>query len=185
MRPEKKAMVEMLTEKLSCVGSFVLADYRGLKVQEMNELRRSLYEEETEFMVVPNRMFKLALGGADLEGLDEYVTGPVAVAFGGRDAVRVVKIIFDFSMKHKELKLKGGYLDNVAMGGDQIAQVAKLPSRVELLAQFVGQLSGQVRRLLLVLNGPARGFVTILEKIGERSKKQETRNKIQTITNDQ
>ncbi len=169
MRPEKKAMVEMLTEKLSCVVSFVLADYRGLKVQEMNELRQSLDEEETGFMVVPNRMFKLALGAADLEGLDEYVTGPVAVAFGGRDAVRVVKILFEFSKQHKELKLKGGYLDNVAMDGDQVAQVAMLPTKVELLAQLVGQLSGQARRLLLVLSGPSRGFVTILEKIGERS----------------
>lgn len=168
MRPEKKAMVEMLTEKLSSVGSFVLADYRGLKVQEMNELRRSLDEEETEFMVVPNRIFKLALVAAALEGLDEYVTGPIAVAFGGRDAFRVVKIIFDFSRQHKELKLKGGYLDNVAMGGDQVAQVAKLPSRVELLAQLAGQFNGQARRLLLVLSGPARGFVTILSKLEER-----------------
>lgn len=172
MRPEKVAMVEMLEEKLSGVCSFVLADYRGLKVREMNRLRRALLDEQAELMVVPNRMFKLALKSADLDGLDEYIAGPTAVALGGRDAARVVKILYSFSRDHGDFKLKGGYLDSVTVSGEQVEQIAKLPTRRELLSLFIGRLGGQLRSLLIVLNGPARGFVTILDKLEERSNKE-------------
>ena len=74
-----------------------------------------------------------------------------------------------FSKDHKELTLKGGYLDNVAMNGDQVEQVAKLPGRNELVARFVGQLAAPLSGLLQVFTGPARGFVQVLRKLEERS----------------
>lgn len=170
MRPEKKAMVQTLTGKLSCSGSFILTGYSGMKVQEMDELRKALIREESQLMVVPNRMFRLALKNADFDGLDGYIEGPTAVAFiGGRDAVKVAKLLYDFSTSHKELTLKGGYLDNVAMNGDQVEQVAKLPGRNELVARFVGQLAAPLSGLLQVFTGPARGFVQVLRKLEERS----------------
>ena len=93
------------------------------------------------------------------------------MAFGGRNPLEVAKILYIFSRDHKELKLKGGYLESVMMGGEEVEQVAKLPSRGELLALFVGQLSGPLSGFLSVLSGPARGFVTILNKLGEQSDK--------------
>jgi large subunit ribosomal protein L10 len=171
MRPEKKGMVDMLTGKLSGSGSFIMAGYRGLKVGDMDELRKALLAEETQLMVVPNRMFMLALKNADYEGLDEYIQGPIAVAFVGKDAVRVAKILYTFSKDHQELSLRGGYLDNVAMDGEQIEQVAKLPSRRDLLARFVGQLNAPLSGLVLVLNGAVRGFVTVLSRMEERAER--------------
>ncbi len=169
MRPEKKAMVDMLTGKLSGSSSFIMAGYRGLKVGDMDELRKALLKEESQLMVVPNRMFMLALKNANYDGLDGYIEGPIAVAFVAMDAIRVAKILHTFSKGHQELSLKGGYLDNIAMSGEQVEQVAKLPSRKEILARFVGQLNAPLSGLVLVLNGTVRGFVTVLSKLEERS----------------
>ena len=153
-RLEKEKVVKVLQEKFSEAETVVLTDYRGLDTTAMNELRRQLREVSVEYRVVKNTLMLRASAGNDVGLLKDYFAGPSAVALSYEDPVAPAKVLVKFSKDHTALEIKAGVLGGKVVGVEDIKQLARLPSREDLLSQ-----------LLSVFNGPARSFVTVLSAV--------------------
>lgn len=164
-RPEKEAVVSELQEKFSKAQSVIVADYRGLNVVEVTELRKKLREAGVEYKVVKNTLTSRAAKAANIDGLDQFLSGPTALAFGFTDVVAPAKILADFAKDHKKLELKGGVLEGKIIDLTAVKELASLPSREALLGQVAGLLQAPIRGLVTVLSGPLRNAVYALEAI--------------------
>lgn len=164
-RPEKEAAVSEIQEKLQRSQAVVIADYRGLNVQEVTELRKRLREAGVEYKVSKNTLTSRAAKAVSIEGLDTYLSGPTALAFGYNDPVTAAKILSTFAKDHKHLELKGGILEGKVIDFNAVKALADLPSREVLLTQVVGMMQAPLRGMATVLSGPMRNFVYALEAI--------------------
>ena len=153
----KQEAVEEITSKLRDSSCTVVADYRGLNVKQVTELRRQLREAGVEFQVLKNSLVRRATASAELSELDAVLTGPTAVAFSKTDAVAPAKLLSDFAKKNEALKLKGGVVEGQVMNADQIKALADLPSREGLLSM-----------LLSVLQAPMRNFALAVKAVAEK-----------------
>lgn len=167
-RPEKVAVVEELTQKLSDSQLAVLTDYRGLNVKDITELRKKLREAGVEFKVVKNTLTTLAARKLELEDLEPHLEGPTAIAFGFEDPVAPAKILSDFAQDHKQLELKVGVLEGKVIDADAIGDLAKLPSREVLLGMLLGAMQGPIGGFARVLAGPITGFARVLDQIRQQ-----------------
>ena len=167
-RPEKVSEVETLRQRLSRAQTIVLTDFRGLTVGEMGQLRGKLREAGVEYRVVKNRLLRIAARDADIEGLDAYLEGPTAVAFGYDDPVAAAKIIHDFIRQMRKLETKGGVIDHRAVTAAEIKRLADLPPRQVLLAQLAGGIARPLAGMVTVLSGVPRGLVVVLDQIRQQ-----------------
>src|SRR5690554_559440 len=172
-RAEKEAQVQILKEKLSAAQTVILADYRGLTVEEMTELRKKLRETGTEFRVVKNTLARLAAKEAKIDELDPYLTGPVAMAFGVDDPVAPAKILHTFARDHKNLELKAGLLEKKLLDVKEIEALATLPSREVLLTRLAAEMMGPLRNLGFILSVPIRNMAYVLDAVREKQQAQE------------
>jgi len=154
---EKQQIVEEITTKLRESAATVLADYRGLNVAQVTELRRKLREAGIEFKVLKNTLIRRATANAELTELDSVLTGPTAVAFGKDDVVAPAKILSEFAKQNDALKIKGGVVEGRVVGFDEIKALADLPSREGLLSM-----------LLSVLQAPVRNFALAVKAVAEK-----------------
>lgn len=172
-RPEKVAIVEELTQKLSQSQLAVLTDYRGLNVKDITELRRQLREAGIEYQVVKNTLTTLAAKNLELEELEPYLVGPTAIAFGTEDdPVSPAKILSEFAENHKHLELKAGVLDGKIIDVDELGDLAKLPSQEVLLAMLLSAMQGPIGGFARVLAGPITGFARVLDQIRQQKEEQ-------------
>lgn len=153
----KQEAVEVVAAKLRESTTTVVADYRGLNVAQVTELRKQLREAGVEFQVLKNTLVRRATESADLAGLNEILTGPTAIAFSKDDAIAPAKILNDFSKKNEALQLKGGVVEGRIVGAEEIKALAELPSREGLLSM-----------LLSVLQAPMRGFALAVKAVAEK-----------------
>ena len=151
-----QAVVE-ITAKLRESSCSVIADYRGLNVKQVTELRKQLREANIEFQVLKNSLVRRATASAELTELDAVLAGPTAIAFSKEDAVAPAKILADFAKKNDALKLKGGVVEGQVFNADQIKALADLPSREGLLSM-----------LLSVLQAPMRNFALAVKAVAEK-----------------
>jgi large subunit ribosomal protein L10 len=158
---EKQEAVAVIASKLVESSSTVVADYRGLNVAQVTELRKQLREAGIEFQVLKNSLVRRATEGTDFAGLNDILTGPTAIAFGKEDAVAPAKILNDFAKKNDALKLKGGIVEGKVVDMEQIKALAELPSRDGLLSM-----------LLSVLQAPMRNFALAVKAVGEKQEAQ-------------
>jgi large subunit ribosomal protein L10 len=143
-RAEKVAAVAEMTERFQNSSGAVLADYRGLSVAQLGELRRSLGEHAT-FAVVKNTLTKIAATEAGVAGeLNDLLVGPSAIAFVEGDVVEAAKGLRDFSRANPFLVIKGGVLDGKALTPDEIVKLADLESREVLLAKLAGAMKASM-----------------------------------------
>ncbi|MCC3378136.1 50S ribosomal protein L10 [Paenibacillus farraposensis] len=153
----KQEAVEAVAAKLRESVTTVVADYRGLNVAEVTELRKQLREAGIEFQVLKNTLLRRATAAAELTELDAVLTGPTAVAFGKDDAVSAAKILNDFAKKNNALELKGAVVEGRVIGVEEIKALAELPSREGLLSM-----------LLSVLQAPMRNFALAVKAVAEK-----------------
>ncbi|MFD1954021.1 50S ribosomal protein L10 [Paenibacillus thailandensis] len=153
----KQQAVEEISSKLRESTTTVVADYRGLNVAQVTELRKQLREAGVEFQVLKNTLVRRATEAAELSELNGVLTGPTAIAFSKEDAVAPAKILNDFAKKNEALKLKGGVVEGRVVGIDQIKALAELPSREGLLSM-----------LLSVLQAPMRNFALAVKAVAEK-----------------
>jgi large subunit ribosomal protein L10 len=143
-RAEKEAAVAELTERFQSSSGAVLAEYRGLTVAQLAELRRSLGEQAT-FSVVKNTLTKLAAAEAGLAAeLDGLLIGPSAIAFVKGDVVEAARGLRDFARANPALVIKGGVIDGQPMSPPEIARLAELESREVLLAMLAGAMKASM-----------------------------------------
>jgi large subunit ribosomal protein L10 len=164
-KEDKKKVVEELKERLRRSEGIVLTNYQGLTVEEITQLRWSLKEVGTEFLVVKNTLALKAIEGLNLKKLRADFKGPTAIAFGYQDLVSAVKVIKEFSREHENLKIKSGLLKDKYLGLEEISEIANLPSREELLAKVIYLIKSPLVNLISLLQNPLRKFIWVLEGI--------------------
>lgn len=155
----KKQIVLDIKEKMERAQGMVLYDYRGLTVAEVTELRNKFREAGVEYKVLKNSMIKRAADMLEIEGLDEHLAGPTAVAFGFEDPVAPAKVLVEYTKKLKKTEIKTGVLDRKVIGLDEINNLAELPSREQLLGMLAGTLNAPI-------TGFARSLSGIISKLG-------------------
>jgi large subunit ribosomal protein L10 len=152
---EKQLAVSEVAEKLKNSKCTIVTDYRGLNVSQVTQLRKSLREAGVEFTVLKNSLARRATANAELTELDEYLTGPTAIAFSTGDIVAPAKILTEFAKKNDKLSVKAGVVEGRVVGYDQIKALADLPSREGLLSMLLSVLQAPVRNFALAVKAVA------------------------------
>ena len=161
IREEKVQAVNEIASKLRSSQTTVIADYRGLNVAQVTELRKQLREAGVEVVVLKNTLTRLATAKENLTELDQYLTGPNAIAFSENDVIAPAKIIAEFAKKNDKLEIKGGVIEGKVVSADDIKALAALPSREGLLSM-----------LLSVLQAPMRNFALAVKAVAEQKEEQ-------------
>jgi len=168
---QKKQIVQELAEKIKNAKALVLADYRGLTVEEDTELRNALRKAGIEYRVVKNSMTRFAARQNGMEELEAYLVGPTAMAISTEDPVAPAKVLSEFVKKYKNFELKAGIIEGRLTDVDGLKAIAELPSREELVAKTVGMLNAPIYGFVNVLNANLRGLVVALNAIAEQKQK--------------
>lgn len=152
-RPDKAATVAALVEEFNGSAGAVLTEYRGLTVKDLQTLRRSL-GEHASYAVVKNTLTKIAASQAGVQGIDDLLTGPTAIAFIKGDVVEAAKGLRNFAKANPALVIKGGLLDGTALDAAEVGKLADLESREVLLAKLAGALLASLSQAVYLLNAP-------------------------------
>ncbi|AFV02923.1 MULTISPECIES: 50S ribosomal protein L10 [unclassified Dehalobacter] len=161
---EKQKVVEDIKQKFEGANGVILADYRGLTVSQVTNLRVELRQAGIEYRVLKNTMVRRAADEIGITGLDEFLEGPTALAFS-TDPVAPAKILSEFSKKNKSLTIKAGVLDGKVINAEKVKDLANLPSREVLLSQVLAGMQGPLQGMVNVLQGPIRKFGYALEEV--------------------
>lgn len=163
----KEAAVGELTEKLAQATNLFLTDYQGLTVAEITKLRGELRKDGNTYAVVKNTLFRIAAGDLAAK-LETFLVGPTGIVFAGADPVAPAKALKTFSDTVKRVAVKAAYIDGHVVDAAQVAILAKLPPKLELIANLVGTLANPLRGLVTVLSGNQSGLVRVLQRIAEQ-----------------
>lgn len=155
IREEKIKVIDEIATKLRESQTTVITDYRGLTVAEVTELRKQLREAGVEFHVLKNSMTRLATAKENMTDLDQYLTGPNAIAFSKDDIITPAKVLADFAKKNDRLEIKGGIIEGKVVDADQINALASLPSREGLLSMLLSVLQAPMRNVALAVKAVA------------------------------
>ena len=166
-RPEKEAVVAQLTDKFREADAIYLTEYRGLTVPQISELREKL-GRDTSYTVAKNTLIRIAAKEAGIEGLDDLLTGPTAIAFIKGEAVDAAKVITKFADDNKALIIKGGYMDGNALSADQVEAIAKLDNRETTLAKLAGAMKGSMAKAAALFNAPATKAVRTVAALQDK-----------------
>ncbi|MGC5327803.1 50S ribosomal protein L10 [Brevibacillus sp. SYSU BS000544] len=161
IREEKVQVISAIATKLRESQTTVVADYRGLTVAQVTELRSQLRAAGVEFKVYKNSLARLATAQEGLSELDQYLLGPNAIATCKDDLIAPAKILSDFAKKNDKLEIKGGVIEGKVVGAAEIQTLASLPSREGLLSM-----------LLSVLQAPVRNFALAVKAVAEQKEGQ-------------
>lgn len=164
----KKEVVKELSEKIKAAKSFILADYRGLTVEQDTELRNALRKAGVEYKVVKNTLTSLAIKENDISGIDSFLNGPTSIAMSDSDMIAPAKVMSEFAKKFDKLELKVGVVEGNVIDVDGIKQLADLPPREVLIAKVLGGFNAPISGLVNVLNGNIRGLAVALNAIAEK-----------------
>lgn len=159
---EKKAQVAALKEKFEGAVAGVVVDYSGTTVADDTKLRKELREAGVEYIVAKNTLIRIAIDGTALAGMDDILNGTTAVATSKEDYVAAAKILSKFAESHDNFKVKAGFLDGELISLEKVDELAKLPSKEQLLAS-----------VCMVFQAPmasfARAIQAIVDKAGEEA----------------
>ena len=152
-KESKKNYIEEMKKNFSSNEAFMIAQYQGLNVKELDNLRKELRENGILFKVTKNRITKLALKDSPVKDLEKFYTGPTATAMSS-DAITTAKILTKFAKTHKKLKIIAGYMDGKVLDQKEVAIIATLPSLEEARAKIVGILSSPAQKIVSILLAP-------------------------------
>ena len=171
---EKIEAVEEMAELLKSSKAIYLADFSGLDVPSFTELRKKLYAEQVSFVVVKNRLAKLAAAKAGVVGLDDSLVGPTGLVCTSADPIAPAKLLADFAKtKDGKPRVKMGLFDGQIFVEDQIEALAQLPSREVLLTQIVTGLQSPITGLVFALSGILKSLVGTLQALVEKKQSDE------------
>ena len=161
----KSRKVQELSEWMGRCTIAISADYTGLHVGQMNDLRRALRERDVHFRVVKNSLALLAADAAGRPELKEFIEGPTGIAFGYEDATEPARALTEFIRGSRSaLRIKAGVMGERALSAAEVNTLASLPSREVLLGQLLGGMQSPITTLVQVLNGPVAGLVRVLQR---------------------
>lgn len=163
-RQEKEQLVRGMTESLKSAKTVIFVNYQGLKVKEIQDLKKNLREQGIGFQITKNTLLKIALKNQSIEVPAEVLDQPVAAVWGIIDEVVPAKTTVSFAKTAEKLEIVGGIVNGQFADPGLIKQLAALPSREELLAKLVGTLNAPMYRLVNSLQGNLRSLVYILSE---------------------
>ncbi|MDC0902942.1 50S ribosomal protein L10 [Pelagibacteraceae bacterium] len=152
-KEDKKIYVEEMKKNFSSNESVMIAQYQGLNVTELDELRKELREKGILFKITKNRITKIAIKETPVKDLEKYFTGPTAAAISS-DPVTTAKILTKFAKSHDKLKIVAGFMDGKVLDQKEVAIIATLPSLEEARANIVGILATPAQKLISILLAP-------------------------------
>ncbi len=164
-RPEKVAVVEEVRRRMASSSATILTEYRGLGVQELATLRRSLREAGGEYKIYKNTLVRFAVADRRLPELDAMLEGPTAIAFVEEDAVTVARALRDFSRLHPDLVVKGGLLADGVLSASDAGALADIPPRPVLLSQLAGGLAAPLAQFAGLVQAVPRSFAYGLKAV--------------------
>lgn len=166
-KADKATAVADIAEQFKEATATVVTEYRGLKVADLAQLRRSLGDSAT-YTVAKNTLVKRAATEAGIEGLDELFAGPTAIAFVKGEPVDAAKAIKNFAKDHKQLVIKGGFMEGRALSIDEVNRIADLESREVLLAKLAGAMKGNLAKAAGLFNAPASQVARLAAALQEK-----------------
>ncbi len=169
VQQSKVDAIQELKDEFSQVEDFIFADYRGLTVEQITELRGKLREEGATFKVVKNRFAKIALQELGRPDVSDKLVGPTAIALSGADSGPVAKILLEFA-KDAPLEVKGGLVAGDVYDIAQVEAFSKLPTKPELIAKLMGTLNAPVQNMVYLLNAVPETFVRTLQAVADSKK---------------
>ncbi len=163
-RPDKTAAVSELAEKFRSSSATVLTEYRGLTVAQLKALRGSL-GQNTTYAVVKNTLTRIAAQEAGVEGIDELLVGPSAIAFVDGDPVEAAKGLRTFAKEHPALVIKGGYMEGKLLSAADISVLADLESREVLLSKLAGAMNASLQSAVSLFAAPLSQTARVVEAL--------------------
>jgi large subunit ribosomal protein L10 len=167
-KSEKAVLIEGFSEKLKSAQAIILAEYRGLKVSELTEIRREIKKNSGNFKVLKNRLAKRAIAGTSWAPLESHFKGPVGIVSSDQDPVVLSKIVTKYAETFPAFKLKAGLLGGKLLDAKGIEALSKLPSKEELYAKLLGTLQAPASNLVRVLQGVPRKLAIVLKAIADK-----------------
>ena len=166
--PEKIAIVEEYTQKFKDAKCVYVAEYEGIDVATVTDVRKKFRDQNIEYKVLKNRLARISFNNAGISGLDEFLTGANTFIIGYDDPVAPAKILEDFNKKKEILKLKTVLFEGKVLPSEEAKNISKLPSREALLGQLVGMLQSPMTKFAATLNAPMQKFVGVLNALKEK-----------------
>ena len=164
---QKKAVVAEVSEQLAKAQTVVLVEYRGTQVGDMTHLRSKARGAGVYFRVLKNTLVRRAIAGTPFAGLSEKMLGPLAYGISS-DPVAAAKILHEFAKENEHFVIRGGAMANLVMTSKDIANLARMPSREQLLAKLAGTMQAPISRLVRTLNEVPGKFVRTLAAIRDQ-----------------
>jgi large subunit ribosomal protein L10 len=159
---------EVFTVAEGAAPDFIFADYRGLTVEQITNLRKLLRGKEASFKVVKNNFARLAFEELKAPDVSDYLVGPTAIAIASKDSNEVAKILMDFVREAPTLKIKGGLVGNNVYSDKQIEAFSRLPGRLELISMLMSVMNGPARNLAAALNDIPSRLVRTVKAIADK-----------------
>ena len=157
-REEKKAVVTEVSAELAKAQAVIVAEYRGLGVGHMTQLRAKARQSGIYFRVLKNSLARRAVADTPFSGLSEHMVGPLVYGIGS-DPVAAAKVLYEFAKSNDKFLIKAGSMANLVMSTKDIANLATLPSREELLSKLLGTMQAPIAKFVRTLNEVPTKFV--------------------------
>jgi large subunit ribosomal protein L10 len=168
---QKVAAVEEMETLLKDSKAVYFADFSGIDVPTFTDLRRQLHSEDVTFTVVKNRLAKIAAANAGIEGLDDALNGPTGMVCANSDPIAPARLLSEFAEKADgKPKVKLGYMEGTVYVEEQVAALAKLPTREVLLTQVVTGLQSPISGLAICLSGILQSLVGTIQAVADKKK---------------
>jgi large subunit ribosomal protein L10 len=168
---QKQAVVAEVSAQVAQAQSIVLAEYRSLPVGDMTELRKKARESGVYFRVLKNTLARRAVAETPFKALADPMVGPLAYGISS-DPVAAAKLLHEFSKGNERLVIKGGAMPNVLMSAKEVAVLAKMPSRQELLSTLLGTMQAPIAKFVRTLNEVPTKFVRGVAAVRDQKEKQ-------------
>lgn len=157
--------VEEITKLLGKAKSVYFTDYLGLNVEEITELRSEFFKANVEYRVTKNTLLKIAAKNNNIDGIDEFLNGPTAIALSYDDPVSPARILKTFTKNRKLPAVKGILFEGEVLSGKEFIRIADLPTKEQLLGQLAALLQAPLVKLAMTLKAPMMGVGNVLNNL--------------------
>jgi len=167
-REQKEKIIEDLNEKFGKMKIAVFANYFGLKVKEIQQLKKQLKESKSDYLITKKTLAKLALQKAGFKNINlGEIEGGLSIVFGYQDEIVPIKVLTKFSKEHKALEIKGGILEKEFISLEKVLELSKLPTKTELIGRLLWQIKAPISGLINTLEGNLRGLIWLLKNAAQ------------------
>jgi large subunit ribosomal protein L10 len=168
VRPEKQYAVQEIKDRLGQGDTFVLTRFAGLTAEKLNEFRGALHEQSASYMVVKNRLLKIAAKEAGFEQLSDFIDGPVGIIFGSEEYSGYLKEVVKFNKDNQLPEILGGYIEQQYFPAENVKILASLPSKEVLQSQLLGAMQAPISQFVSVLAQRLASFVRVIDAISKK-----------------